>query len=190
VLFRSVRQEVEAGLRREIPVIPVLVGGARLPSPEHLPDTLRPLLRRQGFPLPEETFRIQARELVARLRPLVGSASDAPADPSDPRRLWTVQVITKSAHQRKLRMRLSDAEHVVLYMLESQGDTLLVGDRPVARRYTLPVRTSGESPNADVRFEVADGTRTRLCTFAAYYGRAGLTRAALTVDGQVVYDEG
>jgi hypothetical protein len=41
-----VRQEVEAGLRREIRVVPVLVHGAALPAPEELPEGLRPLVRR------------------------------------------------------------------------------------------------------------------------------------------------
>jgi SH3-like domain-containing protein len=36
-----VRLEVEGALKRDIPVIPVLVGGARMPKPAELPDSVR-----------------------------------------------------------------------------------------------------------------------------------------------------
>jgi TIR domain len=49
-----VRQEIEAGLARDIRVIPVLLSGAVLPRPEELPEGLRPLVRRQTFSLPDE----------------------------------------------------------------------------------------------------------------------------------------
>jgi hypothetical protein len=40
------RFEAEAALRRNLLIIPVLVGGATTPTAEQLPETLRPLLRR------------------------------------------------------------------------------------------------------------------------------------------------
>jgi hypothetical protein len=79
-----VRQEVEAALRREIRVVPVLVRGATLPQPEELPEGLHPLVRRQAFPMPDETFRSQAQVLVERLRPVVARA--APEPPQEPNR--------------------------------------------------------------------------------------------------------
>ena len=39
-----VRMEIEAALRRNIPVTPVLVDGAAMPRPEQLPESLHPLL--------------------------------------------------------------------------------------------------------------------------------------------------
>jgi hypothetical protein len=66
-----VRQEIETGLRREIRVVPVLVHGATLPQPEELPEELRPLVHRQAFPMPDESFRSQAQVLLERLRPVV-----------------------------------------------------------------------------------------------------------------------
>src|SRR5262245_13177340 len=38
-----VRQEIAAALKRNIPVIPVLVQGAQVPQPERLPDDLKDL---------------------------------------------------------------------------------------------------------------------------------------------------
>ena len=43
-----VRIEIEAALRRQIPVIPVLVAGARLPSEDGLPESLRELVYRNA----------------------------------------------------------------------------------------------------------------------------------------------
>lgn len=69
-----VRQEIEAGLRREVRVVPVLLSGAALPRPEELPEGLRPLVRRQAFRLPDESFRSQAEVLVDRAREAVRSS--------------------------------------------------------------------------------------------------------------------
>jgi len=43
-----VRIEVEGALRRDIPVIPVLVGGARMPKPAELPESVRPFAYRNA----------------------------------------------------------------------------------------------------------------------------------------------
>jgi hypothetical protein len=43
-----VRLEVEAALRREIPVVPVLVDGATIPQPAQLPKSLTDLAYRNG----------------------------------------------------------------------------------------------------------------------------------------------
>jgi TIR domain/WD domain, G-beta repeat len=66
-----VRQEIEAGLARDIRVIPVLLSGAVLPRPEELPEGLRPLVRRQTFSLPDEAFGSLVHVLVERLSPMV-----------------------------------------------------------------------------------------------------------------------
>jgi TIR domain len=80
-----VRQELEAGLRREIRVVPVLVHGAALPPPEELPEVLRPLVRRQAFLLPDESFRSQAQVLVEQLRQVVvPPAAERYREPSRP----------------------------------------------------------------------------------------------------------
>jgi len=43
-----VRIEVEGALKRDIPVIPVLVGGARMPKPAELPESVRPFAYRNA----------------------------------------------------------------------------------------------------------------------------------------------
>ena len=43
-----VRIEIESALKRDIRVIPVLVDGARMPTENELPDSLKPLSRRNA----------------------------------------------------------------------------------------------------------------------------------------------
>ena len=47
-----VRIEIESALARGIPVVPLLLGGAKMPGVEQLPETLRPLVRRQAVEIP------------------------------------------------------------------------------------------------------------------------------------------
>ena len=46
-----VRFETAAALKRDIPVIPVLVRGAKMPQPEQLPEDLKDLVYRNGVEL-------------------------------------------------------------------------------------------------------------------------------------------
>ena len=63
-----VRLELDRALRRGIPVVPVLVGGARLPAADELPRELTELVRRQSVNLRDETWRADVRGLVQSLR--------------------------------------------------------------------------------------------------------------------------
>ena len=51
-----VRLEIEAALARDVRVIPVLVGGARMPRPDQLPASLGTLARRQAVELSHARF--------------------------------------------------------------------------------------------------------------------------------------
>jgi TIR domain len=63
-----VRKEIATALRRGIRVVPVLVGGASLPSPEELPDDLRGLLRRNACELSDTRWDYDVRQLTLRLK--------------------------------------------------------------------------------------------------------------------------
>ena len=63
-----VRIELEAGLDRNIPVIPVLVGGADMPEIEELPISLRPLVYRNAILLrPDPDFSGDIQRLTRAL---------------------------------------------------------------------------------------------------------------------------
>jgi hypothetical protein len=65
-----VRVEIETVLRRDVPVVPVLVGGARMPSTRELPGSLADFSRRQAFPLSDLRWREEIDELAAGLAKL------------------------------------------------------------------------------------------------------------------------
>lgn len=79
-----VRLETRAVLQRDIRVVPVLVGDARLPSSDELPEDLRPLLRRNKFDLDFETFDADMGRLVASLKRMAADASAKPGAPPSP----------------------------------------------------------------------------------------------------------
>src|SRR5262245_7855268 len=72
-----VRQEIATALKRNIPVIPVLLQGAQVPPPDRLPDDLKDLSFRNGFELGHTTWESDVREMVRRL----GLSASNTADP-------------------------------------------------------------------------------------------------------------
>ena len=59
-----VRLEILAALERKIRVIPVLVGGARMPRKQDLPEALAPLSRRNAIELSELRFHADVSRLI------------------------------------------------------------------------------------------------------------------------------
>jgi hypothetical protein len=64
-----VRIEVESALKRDIPVIPLLVQNAQMPKPAELPESLSALCRRNGTPIQgDPNFHSDMDRLVNRLK--------------------------------------------------------------------------------------------------------------------------
>jgi TonB family protein len=72
-----VRLETASALKRDIPVIPVLVRGAKMPSEEQLPADLKDLAFRNGIELTHARWRSDIQLLVEALRRLLGDTSTA-----------------------------------------------------------------------------------------------------------------
>ena len=67
----NVRIEIESGLNRKIPLIPILVSGAAMPREAALPDTLRKLAFRNATPVrPNPDFRADMARLIEGLEEL------------------------------------------------------------------------------------------------------------------------
>jgi hypothetical protein len=66
-----VRIELASALKREIPVIPVLVDGAVMPSEDRLADDLKPLARRHALELRHTRFNADADAIVHALESVV-----------------------------------------------------------------------------------------------------------------------
>jgi hypothetical protein len=59
-----VRRELVSALHRDLPIVPVLVGGATLPPPDALPDDLQHLLLRQAVALRDASWQRDVKDLL------------------------------------------------------------------------------------------------------------------------------
>ncbi len=74
-----VRIEIESALKRKIPVIPVLVGGASMPGPEQLPPSLEPLAYRNGAQVRSDPdFHRNMDRLIAGIQQHFGGVQSPP----------------------------------------------------------------------------------------------------------------
>ena len=88
-----VRLEIEAALKRGIPVIPVLVQGAQMPTTDQLPPEIRNFTFRNAFELSHNRWESDVRELLRRLAlhrqdAGVNVESAPPHPPRAKRRYW------------------------------------------------------------------------------------------------------
>ena len=79
-----VRLEIEAALRRDVRVIPILVGRAPLPGSEQLPDSLRGLIRRQAIELSPNRFEPDVARLVRTIDKTLAAIGEGPVDAPAP----------------------------------------------------------------------------------------------------------
>ncbi len=70
-----VRLEIAAALRRDIPVVPVLLRGARMPRSEQLPEEIADLAYRNAVELSHARWKSDVQVLIKALRPLVNDAA-------------------------------------------------------------------------------------------------------------------
>ncbi len=70
-----VRLEIAAALERDIPVIPALVGGAKMPGTSDLPAVLSQLTRRQAIEISHTGFHSDAERLIRGLERILTAKS-------------------------------------------------------------------------------------------------------------------
>ena len=76
--LRAVSIEIAAALKRGIEVIPVLVGGAKMPSQRELPESLQLLSRRQALELSDVHFTRDVGDLIEALKKPAGMRTTQP----------------------------------------------------------------------------------------------------------------
>ncbi len=77
-----VRIELASALRRDIPVVPVLVRGAKMPRPDELSEDLRDLAFRNAVELTHARWKSDVQVLLTALRPHIDATVETP--PSGP----------------------------------------------------------------------------------------------------------
>jgi uncharacterized protein YecT (DUF1311 family) len=73
-----VRIEIAAALKRDIPVIPILIDGAQVPNADQLPDNLKDLALRNGLNVRHDSFHSDTARLIHSLKELPPSQSKEP----------------------------------------------------------------------------------------------------------------
>lgn len=76
-----VRSEIGEALRKKLLVIPVLVGGAKMPEPQQLPEVLQPLSRYQAVEIRDSRFDDDFAQISSILSSVPGFAAARPALP-------------------------------------------------------------------------------------------------------------
>lgn len=76
--YDFVRLETASALKRDIPVIPVLVGGATMPRADQLPEDLKELVFRNAVELTHARWNSDLQLLIKALRPHVGGSANVP----------------------------------------------------------------------------------------------------------------
>lgn len=80
-----VRIEIESALKRQIPVIPVLVQGAKIPEAERLPASIQALSYRNGIGVrPDPDFHKDMDQLIAQVRNLGPDLKEPKTEPDPP----------------------------------------------------------------------------------------------------------
>jgi len=96
------RLEVASALRRDIPVIPVLVRGAKMPRAEQLPEDLQELAYRNAVELTHARWKSDLQVLVRALRPhfeaTTASPSSAASGP-EPVARWEPVALARVSHE-------------------------------------------------------------------------------------------
>jgi len=97
-----VRLEISSALRRNIPVTPVLLQGAGVPSEEELPDDLKDLAFRNGFELSHNRWDSDVQEMVKRLGLSTGARSSGAASKTP--EVEGAGVVAQESPGRKVRL--------------------------------------------------------------------------------------
>ena len=147
-----VRHEIAAALRRDIPVVPVLVGGARMPTRQELPGDIAALSQRHAIEIRDSRFDDDAALLV-----------DALAKTRSVRRERSVRRLGAGGYiaLSVLVAALAIAAFVMTRPTEVAVDGVWIaemqkpGQRPYRIRLTL-IR-SGERINGRVEYPTGDG---------------------------------
>jgi len=104
-----VRIELESALKQSKVVIPVLVGGARMPNPSILPESIQSLSRRNAITLSHSRFATDVEDLIKFMRDML------PSHPTFKRKANPAVLAEKEEKLKQVRMDLINAKDSPLY---------------------------------------------------------------------------
>jgi formylglycine-generating enzyme required for sulfatase activity len=165
-----VRIEIESALKRNIPVIPVLVSGAVMPGPEQLPPSLEPLAYRNAAQVRSDPdFHRDMDRLIAGIQRHFGSAQTPPS-PTQPKQTFSFEVVTVNDRGEEVNRKPGRAEYftenlgngVTLDMVAIPGGTFQMGSNELEREQPIHSATvapfyMGKYPVTQAQYEAIMG---------------------------------
>jgi tetratricopeptide (TPR) repeat protein len=134
-----VRIEIESALKQGKRVIPILVNDARMPRPDDLPESVRPLTRRNAVRLTHERFRADAQGLVKALQRNLEEAEAlrAQADRERKQEEEAARLRSLEQLQAEARRRTDEDARRKQADVEARGrtETDTLGAKPEVTRY-------------------------------------------------------
>lgn len=179
-----VEHEIAAALRRGITVIPVLAGGAAMPSESELPTKLAGLARRQAVAIRDAGFDEDATGLVRGIRRATGRGGSAR------RQVWLLAAAG-------VMITLVGA---AVFMMGSRNNGFLNGtwisrmERPGQKPYNIRLRfeVSGRTLTGQVEYPTGSGAiqggtfeHGRLAFFTEHVPQFAEERATIVFSGEV-----
>lgn len=137
--------EIASALSQKKLVIPVLVGGAKMPSPKELPEDLALLARRNAVEISHQRFKYDMQRLVGAIKDAIpANASFKPPSTSE-------VVLRKDAALKTIHAELVNATASPLYAYRTENHLFPVPGEGSADANIMFI---GESPG---RYEAAEG---------------------------------
>src|SRR5262245_3777098 len=158
-----VRAEIVAALERKILVIPVLVGGARMPRRQDLPEALSPLSRRNAIELSETRFHADVNRLIEAIEksvPVTKNKAELSPDPIAPP---AEQASLKPTESKDLPQEAGSAaadERAALEKAEDEAARLTEEKRQAARLAEQKLAEEKKAAEAEAA-RLADERRKR-----------------------------
>lgn len=187
-----VRIEIESALKHGLRVIPILVDGAKMPSPQELPTTIRPLSNLQAMEITHTRFRIDSQWVIdvvgKTVEPIEVDIPREVVQPTEPiaqtpvrARNWRSEVVQKSLTSVTLQVHLSFDTHII-NVHWGMKDALKVDGNILA--------SSAWNLNGTHRFLLSDGSRQLPAEIELKEGTfGGYSVKRLEINGITLYPE-
>lgn len=150
------RREVELAIAHELHLVPILVGGARMPASSDLPASLHPLARRQAFEIRDVSFRSDSKSLTEAIDKILSRNLPAPAKVSPPSLLpappasYVAPPPAPSANRIK-RFRVQLAEMTGTFVAQTKSGDYITSDQILGKLDSEIVRSRYEGVVLEIR---------------------------------------